>query len=157
MIDIRLKASKVRDTACSLHISPTTVLSELKEKAVVPALVSIALLCTLNPEKVTVGLEYTGEAEMVRERSWRMSLVVTKMPSFSNSKRCGRPSSSHTTIRITGAHKRVTSTLQSILQRHHPMLCQTFAYLIEIERMIPDQYSQHQGFAPRPHESTWAG
>jgi len=64
MIDIRLKASEVRDTACSLHISPTTVLSELKEKAVVPALVNIALLCTLNPEKVTVGLEYTGEAEM---------------------------------------------------------------------------------------------
>jgi hypothetical protein len=64
MIDIRLKASEVRDTARSLHISPTTVLSELKEKAVVPALVNIALLCTLNPEKVTVGLEYTGEAEM---------------------------------------------------------------------------------------------
>jgi hypothetical protein len=64
MIDIRLKASEVRDTARSLHISPTTILSELKEKAVVPALVNIALLCTLNPEKVTVGLEYTGEAEM---------------------------------------------------------------------------------------------
>jgi len=52
MIDIRLKASEVRDTARSLHISSTTVLSELKEKAVVPALVNIALLCTLNPEKV---------------------------------------------------------------------------------------------------------
>src|SRR4029434_58531 len=64
VIDIRLKASEVRDTARSLHISPTTVLSELKEKAVVPALVNIALLRTLNPEQVTVGLEYTGEAEM---------------------------------------------------------------------------------------------
>jgi hypothetical protein len=64
MIDIRLRASGVRDTARSLHISPTTVLSELKRKAVVLALVNIALLRTLNPEKVTVGIEYTGEAEM---------------------------------------------------------------------------------------------
>src|SRR5262245_2378078 len=92
---------------------------------------------------------------MVRERSWRMSLVVTKMPSFSNSKRYERLSSSHTTIRITGAHKRVTSTLQSILQGHHPMLCQTFAYLIE--RMIPDQDSQHQGFAPTPTREHMGG
>src|SRR5678815_138249 len=52
MIDIRLKASEVRDTARSLHISPTTVLSELKEKAVGLALVNIALLRTLNPEKI---------------------------------------------------------------------------------------------------------
>ena len=74
MIDRRLKASEVRDTACSLHISPTTILSELKEKAVVPALVNIALLCTLNPEKVTVGLEYTGEAEMDED------VVVCRQP-----------------------------------------------------------------------------
>jgi hypothetical protein len=37
MIDIRLKVIQVRDTARSLHISPTTVLSELKEKAEVRA------------------------------------------------------------------------------------------------------------------------
>jgi transposase-like protein len=32
IIDMRLNASGVRDTARSLHISPTTVLSELKKK-----------------------------------------------------------------------------------------------------------------------------
>src|SRR4029450_6518374 len=92
---------------------------------------------------------------MVRERSWRMSLVVAKIPSFSNSKRCWRPSGSHITIWITGAHKRVTSTLQSILRRHHPMLFQTFAY--PIERMIPVQDSQHQGFAPTPTREHMCG
>jgi insertion element IS1 protein InsB len=64
IIDMSLNASGVRDTARSLHISTDTVLSELKKKE--PALESVntALLLTLNPEEVTVGIERPGEAEM---------------------------------------------------------------------------------------------
>jgi insertion element IS1 protein InsB len=54
----------VRDTARSLHISPTTVLSELKKKAEVLEAVNTAVLRTLNPEKVTGDIAQAGEAEM---------------------------------------------------------------------------------------------
>jgi insertion element IS1 protein InsB len=64
LIDMSLNAGGVRDTARSLHISPDTVLNELKKKE--PALESVntALLRTLNPAEVTVDLERAGEAEM---------------------------------------------------------------------------------------------
>jgi insertion element IS1 protein InsB len=64
IIDMSLNASGVRDTARSLHISPTTVLSALKKKEVVLESVNTALLRTLNPETVTVNIERAGEAEM---------------------------------------------------------------------------------------------
>ena len=64
IIDMSLDASGVRDTARSLHISPTTVLSELKKKEGVLESVNTALLRTLNPETVTVDIERAGEAEM---------------------------------------------------------------------------------------------
>ena len=64
IIDMSLNASGVRDTARSLHISPTTVLSELKKKEGVLESVNTALLRTLNPEKVTVDIERADEAEM---------------------------------------------------------------------------------------------
>ena len=50
IIDMHLNASVARDTARSLHISLTTVLSELKKKEAGLASVNTALLCTLNPE-----------------------------------------------------------------------------------------------------------
>ena len=59
-----LNASGVRDTARSLHISPTTVLSELKKKEGVLESVNTALLRTLNPETVAVDITQAGEAEM---------------------------------------------------------------------------------------------
>src|SRR5688500_10960139 len=64
IIDMSLNASRVRDTARSLHISTDTVLSELKKKE--PALESVntALLNTLNPDEVSVDIERAGEAEM---------------------------------------------------------------------------------------------
>lgn len=64
IIDMRLNASGVRDTARSLHISTDTVFSELKKKE--PALESVntGLLRTLNPDEVTVNIERAGEAEM---------------------------------------------------------------------------------------------
>jgi len=64
IIDMSLNASGVRDTARSLHISPNTVLSELKKKEAVLESVNTALLRTLNPEKVAVDIERAGEAEM---------------------------------------------------------------------------------------------
>jgi insertion element IS1 protein InsB len=68
IIDMSLNASGVRDTARSLHISPTTVLSELKKKEGVLELVNTALLRTLTPEKVAVDIAQAGEAEM--EEMW---------------------------------------------------------------------------------------
>ena len=64
IIDMSLNASGVRDTARSLHISPTTVLSELKKKEGVLESVNTALLRTLNPENVAVDIAQAGEAEM---------------------------------------------------------------------------------------------
>src|SRR5215468_6881499 len=64
IIDMSLNASGVRDTARSLHISPTTVLSALKKKEGVLESVNTALLRTLNPEKVAVDIAQAGEAEM---------------------------------------------------------------------------------------------
>jgi insertion element IS1 protein InsB len=64
IIDMSLNASGVRDTARSLHISPTTVLSELKKKEEGLEAVNTALLRTLNPEKVAVDIAQAGEAEM---------------------------------------------------------------------------------------------
>jgi len=64
IIDMSLNASGVRDTARSLHISPTTVLSELKKKEEVLEAVNTAVLRTLNPEKVAVDIAQAGEAEM---------------------------------------------------------------------------------------------
>ncbi len=64
IIDMSLNASGVRDTARSLHISPTTVLSELKKKEGALESVNTTLLRTLNPENVAVDLEQAGEAEM---------------------------------------------------------------------------------------------
>jgi insertion element IS1 protein InsB len=64
IIDMSLNASGVRDTARSLHISPTTVLSELKKKEGGLESVNTALLRTLNPEKVAVDIAQAGEAEM---------------------------------------------------------------------------------------------
>src|SRR5437660_747840 len=48
IIDMSLNASGVRDTARSLHISPTTVLSALKKKETVLESVNTALLRTLE-------------------------------------------------------------------------------------------------------------
>ena len=64
IIDMSLNASGVRDTARSQNISPTMVLSALRNKEVVLESVNTALLCTLNPETVTVDIERAGEAEM---------------------------------------------------------------------------------------------
>src|SRR5713101_8417663 len=64
IVDMSLNASGVRDTARSLHISPTTVLSELKKKEEVLEAVNTAVLRTLNPETVAVDSAQAGEAEM---------------------------------------------------------------------------------------------
>ncbi len=68
LIDMRLNASGVRDTARSLHIRTDTVLSELKKKEPALEAVNTALLRTLNPDEVTVNIERAGEAEM--DKMW---------------------------------------------------------------------------------------
>src|SRR5262249_16956132 len=76
IIDIRLNASGVRDTARSLHIGPNTVLRELKKKAPVLESVNTAVLRTLNPVEVAWNLERAGEAEAERDERW--AFVGTK-------------------------------------------------------------------------------
>jgi InsA C-terminal domain/IS1 transposase len=74
IIDRRLNASGVRDTARSLHICTNTVLRELKKKAPMLESVHPSLLHTLHPTEVTWDLERAGEAEM--DERW--SLVGNK-------------------------------------------------------------------------------
>jgi insertion element IS1 protein InsB len=69
IIDMRLNASGVRDTARVLRISTDTVLGELKKKAAALEAVNTALLRTLHPGEVTVAIERAGEAEM--DAMWR--------------------------------------------------------------------------------------
>jgi len=64
IIDMRLNASGVRDTARLLPICPTTVLRELKKKAAVLESVNTALLRPLNPTEVPWDLDRAGEAEL---------------------------------------------------------------------------------------------
>ncbi len=64
IIDMSLNASGIRNTARVLHISPNTVLHELKKKAVALESVNTALLRTLHPTEIRVHIECAGEAEM---------------------------------------------------------------------------------------------
>jgi insertion element IS1 protein InsB len=64
IIDMRLNASGVCDTARVLGISTDTVLSALKKKEAALEAVNTALLCTLHPDEVTVAIERAGEAEI---------------------------------------------------------------------------------------------
>jgi IS1 family transposase/transposase-like protein len=74
IIDMRLNARGVRETARSLPICPNTVLRELQKKEAVLEAVNTSLLRTLNPVEVAWDLERAGEAEM--DEMW--SLVRNK-------------------------------------------------------------------------------
>src|SRR6266851_4163750 len=54
MIDMSLNASGVRDTARVLHISPDTVLREIRKKEAVLESVNTALLRTMDPDEILV-------------------------------------------------------------------------------------------------------
>ena len=64
IIDMRLNARGIRDTARVLRISPDTGLRELKKKEAALESVNSALLRTQNPDEVRVDIEPAGEAEM---------------------------------------------------------------------------------------------
>jgi transposase-like protein len=68
IIDMRLNASGIRDTARSLRISTDTVLRELKKKEAGLESVNTALLRTRDPDEVPVDIERAGEAE--RDDMW---------------------------------------------------------------------------------------
>ena len=70
IIDMRLNASGVRDTARSLHICPNTVLRELKKKEVALESVNTSVLRTLNPDEVAWDIERAGEAEAEMDEMW---------------------------------------------------------------------------------------
>jgi len=64
IIDMRLNASGVRDTARSLPLCPTTVLRALKKTAPALASVHTAWLHTLHLDEVAWDMERAGEAAM---------------------------------------------------------------------------------------------
>ena len=64
VIDMSLNASRIRDTARSLHICPNTVLRELKKKEAALEAVNTSVLRTLNPVAVGWDIERAGEAAM---------------------------------------------------------------------------------------------
>ena len=64
IVDMRLNASGVRDTARSLPICPNTVLRALTKKATVLESVNTTVLRTLHPDEVAWNMERAGEAEM---------------------------------------------------------------------------------------------
>ena len=63
-IDMSLNASGVRDTARVLHISPDTVLRELRQKEAALESVNTALLRTMAPDEILVDIQQAGEAEI---------------------------------------------------------------------------------------------
>ncbi len=64
ILDMSLNASGVRDTARVLHISPDTVLRELRQKAAALESVDTALLRTMDPDEILVDIQQAGEAEI---------------------------------------------------------------------------------------------
>ena len=64
IIDMRLNASGVRDTARVLHISTATVLNELRKKEAALESVNTALLRSINADEMAVDIAQAGEAEM---------------------------------------------------------------------------------------------
>jgi transposase-like protein len=64
LIDMRLKASGMRETARALPICPNPVRRERKKQEAVLESVNTALLHTLNPAEVAWGIERAGEAEV---------------------------------------------------------------------------------------------
>ena len=63
-VDMAMNASGIRDTARVLHISPNTVLHELRKKEGTLESVNTALLRTLHPTEIRVHIERAGAAEM---------------------------------------------------------------------------------------------
>ena len=70
IIALRLKASGVRETARSLHLRPTTVVSALKKKAGRLETVHPALLRPLHPEQGAGEMAPAGAAEMEERGSF---------------------------------------------------------------------------------------
>ena len=64
IIDMRLNASGMRDTARVLRISTDTVLRALRKKEAALASVHTTLLRTVNPAEIIVDIQQAGEAEV---------------------------------------------------------------------------------------------
>jgi transposase-like protein len=64
ILDMRLKASGIRETARALPMCPNPVLRERKKQEAVLESVNTALLHTLTPAEVAWGIERAGEAEV---------------------------------------------------------------------------------------------
>src|SRR5262249_51014015 len=139
IIDMRLNASGVRDTARVLRISTDTVLRELRKKEAALESVNTAFLRPHNPDEMTVAIERAGRTPRstrcgrlsatkatragcgmrsitIRGPSWRMSLGAATMRSFCSSKRCWSPSGSRAFIPIIGGRTNAISTPTCIVR-----------------------------------------
>jgi insertion element IS1 protein InsB len=66
IVDMAMNASGIRDMARVLHISPTTVIKELKKKESELRPVNHSVLAVLHPEQVDVEVWRADELEMRR-------------------------------------------------------------------------------------------
>jgi hypothetical protein len=66
IIDMAMNASGIRDTARVLHVSPTTVIKELKKKEPELQPVHHAVLTVLNPKQVEVDIWRSDELAVRR-------------------------------------------------------------------------------------------
>ena len=64
IVDMAMHASGIRDTARVLHVSPTTVIKELKKKEPELQPVNHSVLAVLNPEQVEVEVWRADELEV---------------------------------------------------------------------------------------------
>src|SRR4029450_12663738 len=77
-----MNASGIRDTARVLHVSPTTVIKELKKKEPELQPVNHAVLAVVNPEQVEVEIWRADELEVRRG----LSSELDEMWSFGQAK-----------------------------------------------------------------------
>jgi hypothetical protein len=66
IVDMAMNASGIRDTARVLHVSPTTVIKELKKKEPELQPVNHRVLASVNPEQVEVEIWRADELEVCR-------------------------------------------------------------------------------------------
>jgi insertion element IS1 protein InsB len=67
IIEMAMNASRIRDTARVLHVSPTTVIKELKKKEPALHAVNQRVLATVSPEPIAVEIWRVDELEVHRE------------------------------------------------------------------------------------------
>ena len=84
IVDMAMNASGIRDTARVLHVSPTTVIKELKKRNLSSQQVNQAVLQHLHPEQVEVEIWRADELEVRRGLSSELDEMWSYVRSKAN-------------------------------------------------------------------------